>query len=261
MNSQFSINKPLPGAWLALVCLGPWASASAELIVHAPVDKASVTAIRVELDPEHWRQFGFQTPPRLAAQIGRNLAEWRYPISAEGPASHRLLAGIGLIHKGSTPVGFSFSSGNSDPRAADFQTAQVLPIACSLSAADSPKPLAEYQTSIDAHDWQAKPADSEKVLAKLSDAIGTACFNLLDELDLPTQPEPSGQAPGKPAWLPNVRIEVKNAPAVEQSNKPAETAAEPATELIEQQDDNQRKQIIIHNQGTPLILEFGHQRR
>jgi hypothetical protein len=62
----------------------------------------------------------------MIARISANLAGWGYPIGNKDNRvfSHRLSAEIGAIEHSGTPTGFSFSAGNSDPRALDFQKKQ-----------------------------------------------------------------------------------------------------------------------------------------
>lgn len=180
----------------------------------------------------------------VAARIGNNLAGWGYPVGAKDNQafSHSLTAEIGLIEHSETPPGFSFSSGNSDPRALDFQKAKVLPIGCELASIAQPT-----QTSYLHMDFVAGNAASE---AQLVDHISTVCFNLLSELNWPdkTQSEPSSSF--KPSWIPEVRIETVTRP------EEAVKADEPGVE----KENEGRKQIIIHNQGSPVILKFGHER-
>ncbi len=178
----------------------------------------------------------------VAVRIGNNLAGWGYPVGAKDKLifSHTLTAEVGLIEHSGTPPGFSFSSGNSDPRAIDFQKAKVLPIGCELASIAQPT-----RTSYLHMDFVAGNAVGE---AQLVDHISTVCFNLLNELNWPdkTQSEPASSL--KPSWMPEVRIETVTRPAeAEKADAPVKA-------------DEGRKQIIIHNQGTPVILKFGHER-
>jgi hypothetical protein len=89
---------------------------------------------------------------------------------------------------------------------------------------------------------------------KLVDHISTVCFNLLSELNWPNK-APSEPSVGiKPSWIPEVRIETVSDRPVE--SEQADTSDKTVTHEIDG-----RKQIIIHNQGSPLILKFGHERR
>lgn len=178
----------------------------------------------------------------VAARISQNLAAWGYPVGAKDNQafSHTLTAEIGLVEHSQTPPGFSFSSGNSDPRALDFQKAKVLPIGCELASIAQPT-----QSTYLHMDFVAGDAASQ---AKLIDHISTVCFNLLSELNWKdnTQNQPSSSL--KPSWIPEVRIETITAPdEAAKADAPGKT-------------DEGRKQIIIHNQGSPVILKFGHER-
>ena len=78
---------------------------------------------------------------------------------------------------------------------------------------------------------------------KLVDQITTTCFNLLDELKIPSVQQAQQEVTTyKPAWLPSVQVVVKA----------------PETTVEETETD---KELIINNQGSPLILHMGHERR
>jgi len=178
----------------------------------------------------------------LADRIGKNLAGWGYPVGAKDDQafSHTLTAEVGLIEHSETPPGFSFSSGNSDPRALDFQKANVLPIGCDLASIAQPK-----QTAYLYIDFAAANSAGE---AQLIDHISTVCFNLLSELKWPEKSQNQPSSSLKPSWIPEVRIETVTSP--DEAGK----ADAPA------QESEGRQQIIIHNQGSPVILKFGHER-
>jgi hypothetical protein len=183
----------------------------------------------------------------MVARITKNLADWGYPLGAKDSQafSHTLTAGIGLIEHSETPAGFSFSAGNSDPRAIDFQKTNVLPISCELTSIAQPG-----QTSYLHMDFAAGHSITKD---KLVDHISTVCFNLLSELDWPdkTQNQPSSSI--KPGWIPEVRIETVTSPT---EGEKADVPVKTVTKTREG-----RKQIVIHNQGTPVIFSFGHERR
>ncbi|MGZ5059358.1 MAG: hypothetical protein ACXWE3_12935 [Methylobacter sp.] len=180
----------------------------------------------------------------LANRIGQNLAGWGYPVGAKDNQafSHTLTAEVGLIEHSETPPGFSFSSGNSDPRALDFQKTDVLPIGCELSSIADPK-----QTTYLYIDFAAANSASE---AQLLDHISTVCFNLLSELKWPDKSQNQPSSSFKPSWIPEVRIETVTSP--DEAGKADAPGKEKEAEG--------RKQIIIHNQGSPVILKFGHER-
>jgi hypothetical protein len=213
----------------------------------------------------------------MAARIGLNLGGWGYPVSAgEGDYSHILEARVGQIEHKSTPTGFSFSVGNSDPRAAEFQQADVLPIDCVLYPAGRPKATARMYMDFMAG-YEAAPLDV------LVNHVGTVCFNLLSELKIPRiQAAPAGitGSTSLPSWMPEVRIEVVEKPAPGEPVAPAansspvpksdekstpskvQSNAEPESSIqTESRTGEGRKQIIIHNQGAPVILEFGYERK
>ena len=252
-----------------VLAAGLWLEAQAELIEKMPLDKALVTQIAVELTQEQLGAFAQSVAiDQLTDRVSNHLAQWHYPIktTAIGDVSHRLTATVGTVQTDATPVGFSFSRGNSDPRAAAFQQAQVIPITCQIISVKHPDQQAAFNTTVSANDFLPDKQPMSATLEKLSDEISTVCFNLLTALALPTSPsltETGDNKLNKPSWMPNVSIEVNNAPAV---NTPttSETKAEVANSAksaIRLENDTVRKQIIIHNQGTPLIFEMGHQRR
>ncbi|NOT13255.1 MAG: hypothetical protein HOP23_15710 [Methylococcaceae bacterium] len=180
----------------------------------------------------------------ISQQVTKNLSGWNYPIGAKNSEtfSHRLIATVGAMEHGDTPTGFSFSSGNSDPRALEFQKADVLPVNCQLTSMAQPEQTSELSMgfSTSKNDSQALTSD------KLTDHISTVCFNLLRELKWPTDPHHSTQEIIKPSWIPEIRIETKDQPMINDTSI---------------KNSEGRKQLIIHNQGSPVILNFGHERR
>lgn len=196
----------------------------------------------------------------IEQQVVKNIAEWNYPIGPKDnlPFSHVLNATVGKIEHGSTPAGLSFSAGNSDPRAIDFQKADVLPIRCELTAIAHPEQTGELNMELMASEKDKQALASNK----LADHISTVCFNLLRELKWPEPLKTDGLESIKPSWIPEIRIETKEVP----NNPGAKTApTNPAdkagVEVEESTDKDVRKQIIIHNQGSPVIFQFGHERR
>lgn len=200
----------------------------------------------------------------IAQQVGKNLVAWDYPVGAKDDQafSHVLKATVGSVEHTSTPTGFSFSSGNSDPRAMDFQKADVLPISCQLASIAHPDQTGELKLGF--------PADktSKFFLAsdKLADHISTVCFNLLSEVKWPLniKKDTDEKIIKPPSWMPEIRIETKETP-VGPIRKPAPTNNGDGKgidlETNTPTNDEPRKQIIIYNQGSPLILRFGHERR
>lgn len=198
-------------------------------------------------------------PVDLSEKVSKNLADWKYPIgAASGQAiSHSLIAQVGAIEHANTPTGFSFSAGNSDPRAMDFQKTDVLPIDCKLTSIAHPE-----QTSDLSMGFTASKTDRRAfAVEKLADHISTVCFNLLREVKWPESGEKQESSTINPSWMPEIRIENKTVPAV--TPKANEGAVKTNAEESPKTEDEseQRKEIIIHNQGSPVILHFGHERR
>ncbi len=237
------------------------ATCSPQIPAQTESGASAIGAIEMQVSDDNLEQFGLAVSvSELASHLRENLAEWNYPLPVRGPYSHRLLAKVGKIEHGDTPVGFSFSSGNSDPRALDFQKADVLPVACELRKIDDDALIAEAKST-----FSARPLSREygqtRVTEKLIDQIGTACLNLLEELPQPasTRSQRATSSSFKPKWMPDVRVEVKEVPAVTPRSEPA-SAGEPEPKETGSNVEV-KKEIIIHNQGNPVIFTFGHERR
>ncbi|MGZ8191494.1 MAG: hypothetical protein ACXWTS_09745 [Methylococcaceae bacterium] len=234
-------------------------TASVAQTTSGQIDTAAVTDIEVRIADNHPDQFGFTLPlQQMLERVANNLAQWHFPVSVSPKKnySHTLEAYIGLIKNDKTPVGFSFSIGNSDPRATDFQKADVIPVSCRLTANDNLKQSVELEMSFSAKQLLkgSKPhADQAKIVDKLVEDLSTVCFDLLDDLKW-TKPE-QHSVPGliQPNWMPQVKIETVPEPVPPAT--PDKTAVH-----SEINNSEERKQIIIHNQGTPLILKFGPDR-
>jgi hypothetical protein len=295
-------------------------------------DPAAVRKIGFRIAPDHLGSAG--EPPLIdgmAEQVAKNLGTWGYPIEAVGAKegegySHVMEAKVGAITHKSTPTGFSFTMGNSDPRALDFQKADALPVDCELRTVGRPKDKASLYMDFVAGEKLKNADDAAKsdpaIVGTYVEHIATVCFNLLEDLNVrKAQPKPK---PGEtaatgtlPVWMPEVRIEVRDKPAEDGlavpapapakapaapavapaavpvvapraapassapaamkapvSSKPAASPAptaapapaQPAetpavtTETRTNQEEG-RKQMIIHNQGSPIILEFGYERK
>jgi hypothetical protein len=131
MTISLKCNAIAWGMLLTICCIQP---AKAETPNSQP---KQLTAIELVIADDHLRQFGTAiSAASIGEKVSANLTEWEFPVQATGPYSHQLKARLGLISRQKTPVGFSFSSGNSDPRAGDFQKADVLPVTCTLSDAE-----------------------------------------------------------------------------------------------------------------------------
>ncbi|MFZ4503479.1 MAG: hypothetical protein ACOYM1_05960 [Methylovulum sp.] len=191
----------------------------------------------------------------IVAQVRKNLDAWHYPISPAELATFQLTATLDDISHLATPIGFSFNAGNSDPRARDFQKDDVLPIHCQLS---TPSPHAEVIEHTMTFSVAVLTQETAKVkrLTQLSHDITTTCFNLLSQWQQPTLTSTVTNATATkhsaPTWLPSVHLETRPAPAA---------ALNPNTPTQGLHDTTQQQDLIIHNQGTPLIIHIGHERR
>ncbi|NOT85059.1 MAG: hypothetical protein HOP02_09870 [Methylococcaceae bacterium] len=188
-------------------------------------------------------------PKGINQQVLKNLAEWDYPVGTKAGMtfSHTLTAKVSEVERGNTPTGFSFSAGNADPRALDYQKMDVLPISCSLTAIANPEQMSELSMGFTASESDRRALDK----AKLTDHISTVCFNLLREVKWPLAKAAATATKTPSSWMPEVQVETKETPAV--VHQSAGSVKPEAPEL--------RKEIIIHNQGSPVILHFGHERR
>ncbi|OQK15535.1 hypothetical protein AU255_15010 [Methyloprofundus sedimenti] len=303
-----------------------------------PIDPAQVSKIQFRF-VNRSESLGKSLPSAdIAQRVAANLVHVGYQISTENNSlySHDLTAEIGTTKISSTPVGFSFSSGDSDPRGRNFQKANVLPITCTLTSRGPENNQVEY--SLDFANkkflhYEQQPDEQTKLIALLVDDISTTCFNLLSNLKIKTQtrnsmslipratrqkyvspepaPSPEYKAPDSPT--PNAESQNTDSPAIGSnaaSQYPESTNPEPSPEQqngatpvpdTENQpvatptpentlesswmpsfiivndalgedanglsadevpnSNHHRKQIIIHNEGTPVILEMGYDRR
>lgn len=203
----------------------------------------------------------------MAKTIANNLRMWHYPVGehTETNVTHRLTATIEAISHGNTPSGFSFSAGNSDPRALEFQKMDVLPIRCRLTSTRHPEQTSELSMGFTADSTHQQALTTDK----LSDHISTVCFNLLQEVDWPIKDEANKTTTHTPSWMPEIRIESKNVDS-NGSLVPAPSTSPPSVSTpstnsvpttVKVNPSEKRKAIIIYNQGSPIILHFGHERR
>ena len=247
MKKRLEIRLIAGLCWLAASQIRP---ASAEA---TPAAVKAEPAIEFLLADDNLRQFGFVIEAAtIAERVRTNLAEWEFPLKPEGPYSQRLQARLGKIARRETPVGFSFSRGNSDPRAAEFQRADVLPVTCALRDAGSQAVLIERESTFSAHALD-KDVLPERIVDKLVDQIGTACLDVLENAPQPKTAARTKTALFKPKWMPDVRVEVREIPAAASGSG---GSAQPAAV-----GDEPKKEVIIHNQGTPVIFTFGHERK
>ncbi|WP_045224340.1 hypothetical protein [Methyloterricola oryzae] len=215
--------------------------------------------------------------------------------------SHVMEPRVGeIVHDGDTPTGFSFSVGNSDPRSLEFQKADVVTITCTLRGAKAHSHENAYLKETFMADEVMK-GGGKSLFDAYSNHIATACFNLLSQLKIQrSKPDPvESTSTSSSTWFPDVRIEVKDKPvavkappkaqvvlpapppsaktsatqpaaamsspaqAPESAATPEAASEETTTPAIqtEVKEDETRKQMIIHNQGHPIILEFGYDRK
>ncbi|KAF3981764.1 MAG: hypothetical protein HFP81_05265 [Methylococcales symbiont of Hymedesmia sp. n. MRB-2018] len=223
----------------------------------------------------------------ISTQVANNLAEWGYKIKADKTLdySHVLSFEIGEIKQAATPAGFSFNLGNSNPRSVDFQKTDVLPMTCFITEKNQSEKSAKLDASVMANDYlpyakQSSP--DKKLISILTNDISTICFNLLSHLKIKTQVYEKNLYSAKPGWFPDIRVEVINDAEPELELKKtektnidsdSETKLKTNTNLkgtestsnikieVKQNKKQPRKRIIIHNQGSPVTIKFGYERR
>ena len=271
-----------------------------------------VTQLNLVILPDNLESIATPEQRRqLTETISANLSSLGYPVKPAAPKQeilgYALEGKIGKVEKKATPPGFTLDFGNSDPRALDFQKANVVPVSCLLRSPNkTEKPVkltGEFSVPADIDELIGAP-NKPVSLNFFADRLGTVCLNLLAELNIPKTGQTAGVAP----WKPTVDVEIRDKPvspsvvkpssppveapypasvggktpnAVDLSappvggslgggqsksseapapKKPASQAEAVNTETRVNPED-QRKQMIIHNQGTPIILEFGYDRQ
>ncbi len=252
---------------ISTIC-GLTACSSPQVKSSLPLDLSNTNAIEISVKTDN---------PALQAdaikqQAGKNLADWAYPIAPEAamPISHTITVLIGTPEHGSTPTGFSFSMGNSDPRAVDFQKADVLPISCRLNAVNQPERSAELNMGFN----DSAVIGPNPNLKELADHVSTVCFNLLKEVNWPAKKPENSVKTGGNSWMPEIRIEqekpISEPKAPQPADAPAESPTAPApktqsgqepTPVTKEITKEGRKVYIIHNQGNPITFKFGHERK
>ncbi len=220
-----------------------------------PIDAASVKQIFFEIDIE---AAGYQADDtakhEMADSIASHLNEWGYTIGidADKPADHRMQATIEAVKHGSTPTGFSFTAGNSDPRAVNFQKAEIVPVTCKLIGAENSHESADYTM-----EFIAKPLSGGEKRSRLIDQVSTVCLNLLKSLKVQPEEHADTLQAISPSWAPDVLIETVEEPEAQtEPGKP-----EPSESNDINVEKKVYKQITIHNQGSPVILKLGHERK
>ncbi|MGR9116872.1 MAG: hypothetical protein ACU85E_14005 [Gammaproteobacteria bacterium] len=254
--NYLSCSKTHTYLYLSIALLGSGCTALFEK-QDTPFDPASIGTmqLRFEQSPSLATAFPKQA---IAERVAANLAEWSYTVDAETKDySHILAINIAPVEHGPTPVGFSFSAGNSDPRSLDFQKSDVIPVTCALMPKDRTEQRAEMTMDFIADDYAgfAELNDyAPELIDMLVDDVSTVCFNLLAGLNVKTVPSEHPENT-KPGWIPEIRVEIDNA------TEAAPVTATPAPEQAPRNSDTSRKRIIIHNQGSPVIFKFGHERK
>lgn len=238
MKQQSALKKYSLIVWL--LC------AFSTVVMAEPFDKSQIKSILLKIDTQSLDDLGLSSSTQtLHEQVAKNLSDWRFPLTltltstATAKTTHTLEVVIGKIENSETPVGFSFSSGNSDPRSLDFQKANVLPIKCRLVSQQHPTQQTELAMTFS----EAKPVKMDKLI----DHISTVCFDMLDDLHF--LPPEKSKTIATPAWMPTVKVETIVEPQPKKDGN--ENVVEP---------EEERKQLIIQNQGSPVILKMGHDR-
>lgn len=227
-------------------------------------DVSAVKLIQLDIEPIDQQALGIPAiRQEMTEQVKNNLAGWGYPIEimAGKAYTHTLKVTVEPVeHDAPTPTGFSFSSGNSDPRSSEFQKANVLPVSCELTSIAHPRQsrLLSMDFSVNSMPWADRQSRYSISSDKLVDHISTVCFNLLSDLKWPDKTQNLALPVIKHGWIPEIRIETIEEPAKLKEIKPAgdtsETSGTPKTK-------ESRKQVIINNEGTPVIIKFGYDRK
>lgn len=274
------MKTPAPINFLPVI----WLLFSINASMAQPLDSQAIKAIDLQITPQPLAHLGFSNAKAFHEAVIGNLSQWRFPLHAENGQTytHTMTVDIGEIKNAETPVGFSFSSGNSDPRAQGFQKANVIPIQCRLNDNANPEQEEQLEMTFSA---PSASGNSQKFQETLTDNISSVCFDLLDSLKFlppPTATE-TASAISKPTWMPSVQVETvpipqsqptaETPPAATSPAVPAASAAaaaktsatpvttKPAATPPATEPQETRKQLIIHNQGTPVIIKFGYDRR
>ena len=141
-------------------------------------------------------------------------------VSAYG---HLLAATVHPPRMGSTPAGFSMSFGDSDPRAQNFQRAELIPISCALVDTRSAREEASLREDKPApgrdHRWVPREAGAVKGVEALAGDIRAVCEKLLAEFGVARKVAKS-ERPGPADPVPAVRFEI--APAEENTPETVE---------------------------------------
>jgi hypothetical protein len=212
------------------------------------------------------RQTGYNVA--AASDRGRTNAEITHLIEEKDTQdpilkdySQVLAVKVHSAQKGKTPLGFSLTFGDSDPRAQGFQKTNLTPISCTLLDA---RDLREQASLTDYRPALNPQLDQGTIYAK---DIQVVCHTLLAKLgvdrsmteeDLPARSRLSKGSQEQEEGTGSNKYSTEE--TIARSRPSMESAKSEKT--IERSSDSQgRKQIKILNQGNILILEFGHNRR
>jgi len=228
-------------------------------------DTSAVKLIQLDVETIDRQALGITVPDEdMTEQVRKNLAEWGYPIDIEDGKTytHLLKAKVEPVeHGASTPTGFSFSSGNSDPRSPEFQKTDVLPVSCEITSIEhsGQSEMLSMSFSAETMPWAGKESRYVITSDKLVDRVSTVCFNLLNDLKWPDKTRNLAIPVIKPSWIPEIRIETLEEPAeaIKEIDKKENLKSDPEASGTKEG----RRQIIIHNQGSPVIIKFGHDRK
>ncbi|MCK5831677.1 MAG: hypothetical protein KAH20_15385 [Methylococcales bacterium] len=164
--------------------------------------------------------------------------------------THDLTIHIGSIHSGSTPDGFSFSSGNSNSRSLAFQKANTIPLTCSLMPRGQRLQHTELVMEIKAEEYKdlsINTVSEEKVITRISEDISKICLNLLSSLSIKTIKKESETKIVTPILEPKAQVETENEIGINNHNKNLNLES--------------NKQVIIDHQDNPVIFKFGPDRQ
>jgi hypothetical protein len=207
------------------------------------------------------RQRGYNVA--AASDRGRTNAEITHLIEEKDTQdpilkdySQVLAVKVHSAQKGKTPLGFSITFGDSDPRAQGFQKTNLTPISCTLLDA---KDLRE-QASLTDYRSALNQLDQGTIYAK---DIQGVCHTLLAKLGVDRTGEdlPARSRLSKGSQEEGTGSNKSSTEETIARSRPSMESAK-SEETVERSSDSQgRKQIKILNQGNTLILEFGHNRR
>jgi len=127
-----------------------------------------------------------------------------------------------------------------------------------------------------------------RMVEKFVNDMSTVCFNLLSNLHVKRRQHTNHSSEViKPGWLPDIEIKTVNEPVsnietehkakgkqkntnipvrVVQPMQTKQSVNQKSVEIkknmvVKQTNKKSRKQLIINNQGSPLTIQFGHERR